>query len=53
LRESVPWWKAQMAGLVFQMSLPPKEFEAMSSPAISEHLHRVSVRRRRHSTIAP
>ena len=27
-------------GLVFQMSLPPKDFEAMSSPAIREHLHR-------------
>ena len=27
-------------GLVFQMSLPPKEFEAMSSPAIREHVHR-------------
>jgi hypothetical protein len=27
-------------GLVFQMSLPPKEFEAMSSPAIREHAHR-------------
>ena len=27
-------------GLVFQMSLPPKEFEAMSSPAMREHLHR-------------
>jgi hypothetical protein len=27
-------------GLVFQMSLPPKEFEASSSPAIREHLHR-------------
>jgi hypothetical protein len=27
-------------GLVFQMALPPKEFEAMSSPAIREHLHR-------------
>jgi hypothetical protein len=27
-------------GLVFQMSLPPKEFEAISSPAIREHLHR-------------
>jgi Transferase family len=27
-------------GLVFQMTLPPKEFEAMSSPAIREHLHR-------------
>jgi hypothetical protein len=27
-------------GLVFQMSLPPKEFQAMSSPAIREHLHR-------------
>jgi hypothetical protein len=27
-------------GLVFQMSLPPKEFDAMSRPAIREHLHR-------------
>ena len=27
-------------GLVFQMSLPPKEFEATSSPAIREHMHR-------------
>jgi hypothetical protein len=27
-------------GLVFRMSLPPKEFEAMSTPAISEHMHR-------------
>ena len=27
-------------GLVFQMTLPPKDFEAMSSPAIQEHLHR-------------
>jgi Transferase family len=27
-------------GLVFQMSLPPKEFEAMSSPATLEGLHR-------------
>jgi hypothetical protein len=27
-------------GLVFQMALPPKEFEAMSSPAIREHLYR-------------
>jgi hypothetical protein len=26
-------------GLVFQMSLPPKEFEAMSSPVIREHMH--------------
>ena len=26
-------------GLVFQMTLPPKDFEAMSSPAIREHLH--------------
>jgi hypothetical protein len=31
---------AQGRGLVFQMSLPPREFEAMSSPAIREHLHR-------------
>ena len=27
-------------GLIFQMSLPPREFEAMSSPAIQNHLHR-------------
>jgi hypothetical protein len=27
-------------GLVFQMTLPPKDFQAMSSPAIREHLHR-------------
>jgi hypothetical protein len=27
-------------GLVFQMALPPKEFEATSSPAIREHMHR-------------
>jgi Transferase family len=27
-------------GLVFQMSLPPKEFQATSSPAIQEHVHR-------------
>jgi Transferase family len=27
-------------GLVFQMSLPPKEFEAASGPAIREHMHR-------------
>jgi hypothetical protein len=27
-------------GLVFQMSLPPKEFEAATSPAIREHMHR-------------
>jgi hypothetical protein len=27
-------------GLVFQMSLPPTEFEATSSPAIREHMHR-------------
>jgi Transferase family len=27
-------------GLVFQMSLPPKEFEATSSPAIRNHMHR-------------
>jgi hypothetical protein len=27
-------------GLIFQMTLPPKEFEATSSPAIREHLHR-------------
>jgi hypothetical protein len=27
-------------GLVFQMTLPPKDFEAMSSHAIREHMHR-------------
>ena len=27
-------------GLVFQIALPPKEFQAMSSPAIREHMHR-------------
>jgi hypothetical protein len=27
-------------GLVFQMSLPPKEFDAMSSPAVRERMHR-------------
>jgi hypothetical protein len=27
-------------GLVFQMTLPPTDFEAVSSPAIREHLHR-------------
>jgi transferase family protein len=27
-------------GLVFQMTLPPKDFEAMSSTATREHLHR-------------
>jgi hypothetical protein len=27
-------------GVVFQMALPPKEFEAMSSPATREHMHR-------------
>jgi len=27
-------------GLVFQMSLPPKEFEATSSPTNREHMHR-------------
>jgi hypothetical protein len=27
-------------GLVFQMALPPKEFEAISSRAVREHLHR-------------
>jgi hypothetical protein len=26
-------------GLVFQMTLPPKDFEAMSSPTIREHMH--------------
>ncbi|WP_409428618.1 acyltransferase [Mycobacterium sp. SMC-11] len=27
-------------GLVFQMSLPPREFDATSSPAVREYLHR-------------
>jgi hypothetical protein len=27
-------------GLVFQMSLPPKEFAATANPAIREHMHR-------------
>jgi hypothetical protein len=27
-------------GLIFQMTLPPNDFEAMSRPAIREHLHR-------------
>jgi hypothetical protein len=27
-------------GLVFQMALPPKDFEATSRPAIREHMHR-------------
>jgi hypothetical protein len=27
-------------GLVFQISLPPKEFAATSSPTIGEHVHR-------------
>jgi hypothetical protein len=27
-------------GLVFRMALPPKEFEAMSTPVIREHMHR-------------
>ena len=27
-------------GLVFQMTLPPNDFEGMASPAIREHLHR-------------
>jgi len=45
-------WGRWAAGLVFQISLPPKEFEAMSSPAIREHMHRFSVCRRRHSAIA-
>jgi hypothetical protein len=31
---------ADGSGLVFQMALPPKEFEAMSSPGIREHLRR-------------
>ncbi|MDP7726505.1 acyltransferase [Mycobacterium sp. TY814] len=30
-------------GLVFQMALPPNEFQAMSSPAIQEHLHRFRI----------
>jgi hypothetical protein len=30
---------AEGRGLIFQMALPPKEFEAMSSPAIRAHLH--------------
>ena len=30
---------AEGRGLVFQMTLPPRDFEAMSSPAIQEHLH--------------
>jgi hypothetical protein len=31
---------AKGRGLVFQMTLPPEDFEAMSRPAIQEHLHR-------------
>ena len=31
---------AEGRGLVFQMSLPPRDFQAMSSPAIRKHLHR-------------
>jgi hypothetical protein len=31
---------ADSRGLVFQMTLPPKDFEAMASPAIREHMHR-------------
>ena len=31
---------AEGRGLVFQISLPPKEFQVMSSPAIREHMHR-------------
>jgi hypothetical protein len=27
-------------GLIFQMSLPPNEFEAMSRPGVEEHMHR-------------
>jgi hypothetical protein len=27
-------------GLVFQMALPPKDFEVISKPAIREHMHR-------------
>lgn len=30
---------AHGCGLVFQMSLPPKDFDAMSSPSVREHLH--------------
>lgn len=40
-------------GLVFQMSLPPREFEATSSPAIREHVHRFRRDRQAHSTTAP
>ncbi len=29
-------------GLVLQMSLPPRDFEAMTSPAVREHMHRFS-----------
>ncbi|ORW18065.1 hypothetical protein AWC18_16635 [Mycolicibacter nonchromogenicus] len=31
---------AERHGLVFQMSLPPKEFDALSRPAVREYLHR-------------
>jgi hypothetical protein len=31
---------ADRRGVVFQMSLPPTEFEALSSLASREHLHR-------------
>lgn len=31
---------AEGRGLVFQMTLPPKDFEGMSSPATRDHLHR-------------
>ena len=31
---------AEGRGLVFQMTLPPEDFEAMCSPAIREHMHR-------------
>jgi Transferase family len=31
---------AEGRGLIFQMTLPPKDFEAMSSPTIRERLHR-------------
>jgi hypothetical protein len=27
-------------GLVFQMSLPPEEFEAMATSAVRDHMHR-------------
>jgi hypothetical protein len=31
---------ADGCGLIFQMALPPKEFQAASSPASREHMHR-------------